>query len=78
MTILALVVGAAILLTLVLVHSYSGETAPSRRRMRRADSDDGGGSGWMYTPGDSGAGDCSADDGGGCGDGGGGDGGGGD
>ena len=73
MTILALVVGAAILLTLMLVHSYSGETAPSRRRTRRADSGDSSGSGWMYTAGDSGASDCGAGDGGGgCGDGGGG------
>ena len=75
MTILALVVGAAVLLTLVLVHSYSGETEPSRRRTRRADSDDSGGSGWMYTPGEADASDCSSGDAGG--DCGGGDGGGG-
>ena len=73
MTVLLLIFGAAILLTLVLVHSYSGESVPTRPRTRRADRTDAGGAGWMFAGGDASAGDCSAGDaGGGCGDGGGG------
>ena len=72
MTVLTLVFGAAILLTLMLVHSYSREGAHTVRT-RRARRVDGGGAGWMFS-GDGSAGDCSAGDaGGGCGDGGGGD-----
>ena len=81
MTVLALVFGAAILLTWMLVHSYSGREAPTRRR---AQPEGGAGhgdaghvdAGWMFGGSDASASDCSAGDGGGsCGDGGGGGGG---
>jgi len=78
MTVLALVVGAAILLTLMLVHSYSREGAHTVRTARPARRADGSDVSWMFFS-DGGGSDCSAGDaGGGCGDGGGGDGGGGD
>jgi len=74
MTVLALVVGAAILLTWMLVHSYSGrEGAPVRRRRQAPDSGNNGDTVWMFAGSDGGSSDCSAGDaGGGCGDGGGG------
>ena len=73
MTVFALVFGAAILLTWMLVHSYSGrEGAPIRRRGQAAANGDSGG--WMFVGSDGGASDCSAGDaGGGCDGGGGGD-----
>jgi hypothetical protein len=76
-TVLLLVFGAAILLTLMVVHSYSREGAHTVRtgtQARRAYAND---AVWMFS-GDGGAGDggadgCGAGDGGGgCGDGGGG------
>ena len=79
MIVLALVFGAAILLTLLVVFSYSPEGAHTvytgpRKRSTRADGSD---AGWIFggTDGgtDGGAGDCgAADAGGSCGDGGGG------
>ena len=77
MTVLALVFGAAILLTLMLVHSYSGrEASPPRRRARPARSAGHGDAGWMFAGSDSSVSDCSPGDAGGsCGDGGGGGGG---
>jgi hypothetical protein len=74
MTVLALVFGAAILLTWMLVHSYSGRAgSPARRRAQPAHSGDRGDAGWMFFGSDVSASDCSAGDaGGGCGDGGGG------
>jgi hypothetical protein len=76
-TVLALVFGAAILLTWMLVHSYSGREAPTRRRARPADGAVGGDAGWMFAGSDGSASDCSSGDAGGsCGDGGGGGGGG--
>ena len=77
MTVLALVFGAAILLTLMLVSSYSGRDARPARRTRSPHSSDGGNVAWMSNGSDSSAGDCGGGDGGGgCGDGGGGGGGG--
>ena len=75
MTVLALVFGAAILLTWMVVHSYSSrEGAPLRRHRQPASTADSGG--WMFLGSDGGSSDCSAGDaGGGC-DGGGGGGGG--
>jgi len=77
MTVLALVFGAAILLTLMLVASYSGrEATPHRRRARPANGGDTADTSWMFVGGDGGSSDCGAGDGGGgCGDGGGGGGG---
>ena len=79
MTVLALVLAAAILLTVMVVHSYSREGAHTvrlRRPSRRAADT---GAGWMFVGSDGGGSDCSAGDAGGsCGDGGGGGGGGGD
>jgi hypothetical protein len=76
-TVLALVLGAAILLTLMVVHSYSGRDAtPHKRRARAAHGTDGGDAAWAFSGSDGGASDCGAGDaGGGCGDGGGGGGG---
>jgi hypothetical protein len=72
MTAVALVVGAAILLTWMLVDSYWREGSYTRRRSRPAG--DGGDGAWMFMGGDGGSSDCGAGDGGGCGgDGGGGD-----
>lgn len=73
MTVLLLVVGAGILLTLMLVHSYSGRAgSPARGRGHSARTGDGGEGGWMFSGGGADATDCSAGDaGGGCGDGGG-------
>ena len=78
MTVLALVVGAAILLTWILVHSYAGGDDRGTRPMHAAQSSDGGDA-WMFSASDGGsdasAGDCSGGHGGdgGCGgDGGGG------
>lgn len=76
MTVLALVFGAAILLTVMLVHSYSGrEGSPTgrRRRPRPAQAGNHGDAGLMLSSSDGSASDCSAGDAGGsCGDGGGG------
>jgi len=75
MIVLALVFGAAILLTLLVVFSYSPEGAHTvytgpRKRSTRADGSD---AGWIFGGTDGGAGDCgAADAGGSCGDGGGG------
>ena len=75
MTVLVLV-SAAIVLTVMLVRSYSGETAPPKRRARAAHAADAGNGSWMFVGGDGGASDCGAGDAGGsCGDGGGGGGG---
>ena len=72
MTVLVLVFGAAILLTLMLVHSYSGRAGSPARRQARRGHDCGGDTAWMFG-GDGSGSDCSAGDGGGgCGDGGGG------
>lgn len=72
---LALVVGAAILLTLVVLHSYTRQGADRVRVGRRATQPGGSDAGWVYADAGS-AGDCSAGDGGGgCADGGGGGGG---
>ena len=87
MTVLAIVLVAGILLTWMLVHSYSGRDAtPFKRQARRARTGDGGDVSWMYFGGGSdggGASDCGGSDGGGsdgggCGGDGGGGGGGGD
>ena len=86
MTVLAIVLDAGILLTWMLVHSYSGRDAtPFKRQARRARTGDGGDVSWMYfgSGSDSGASDCGGSDGGGsdgggCGGDGGGGGGGGD
>ena len=76
MTVLVLVFGAAILLTWMLVDSYSGREAPTRRRARPAHGARRGDGGWMFSGSDGSASDCSAGDAGGsCGDGGGGGGG---
>ena len=77
MTVLALVFGAVILLTLMLAHSYSRAGANTVRTGRRASHADGSDMTWMFVGdgggSDGGAGDCGAGDGGGgCGDGGGG------
>jgi hypothetical protein len=76
MTVLALVVGAAILLTWLLVHSYFDGDRRGTRPMRAAQPSDGGDA-WLFSAsdggGDTSGGDCSGGDGGGCGgDGGGG------
>jgi hypothetical protein len=72
-TVLALVFGAAILLTWMLVHSYSRrEVSPVRRRAQRANAGNRDDAFWMFSGGDSDASDCSGSDAGGCGDGGGG------
>ena len=77
MTVLLLVFGAAILLTLMVVHSYSREGAHAVRTGRPARRAYGSDTWWMFSgdggASDGGAGDCgAADGGGGCGDGGGG------
>ena len=80
MTVLALVFGAAILLTWMLVHSYSGRAgSPVRRRAQPADAGNPGDTTWLFSSSSGTSSDCSAaDSGGGCGDGGGGGDGGGD
>ena len=77
MTVVVLVLGAAILLTLMLVGSYSGRDGRPVRRTRPAQ-DSHGGDGWMFmsSGSDGGSSDCGASDGGGCGGDGGGGGGG--
>jgi hypothetical protein len=66
MTVLALVFGAAILLTWMLVHSYSRrQDFPTRRRAHPAHADCGGGW-WIYGGSDGSAGDCTAGDAGDC------------
>ena len=74
MTDLALVFGAAILLTWMLVHARARrESSPTRRRAQPAHGADSGDVGWMFSGSDASASDCSAGDAGGsCGDGGGG------
>ena len=76
MTVLVLVFGAAILLlTLMVVHSYSGRDTPRPMRRARAGHRNGADSPWMFVGSDASASDCSPGDaGGGC-DGGGGGGG---
>ena len=72
---LALVVGAAILLTLLVLQSYSRQGADRVRVGRRTTKTGGRDAGWVYADAGS-AGDCSAGGGGGgCADGGGGGGG---
>ena len=72
MTAVALVFGAVILLIWTLVDSYSGrDSAPFKRRTRRAHAGDGD-AGWSGFAGDATGSDCGpGDSGGSCGDGGG-------
>ena len=65
MTVVALIVGAAILLTVMLAHAWSREGASTKRRTHPHGGDRGDGS-WMFFGGDGGGGDCGAGDGGGC------------
>lgn len=66
MTFLVLVVGAGVLLTWMLVHSYSGRAgSPIRRRGHSAHTGDGGEAGWMVSGSGADASDCSAGDAGG-------------
>ena len=72
MTALALVFGAAILLTWMLVQSYSGRRgSPARRRAHAAHGPGCSDTGWMFSGTDT-SGCSPGDGGGGCGDGGGG------